>query len=395
MSDHPGIEPSRAGSTDRLTVVRERNGGYHSVAAAQAKLHADQKKLRRQEEEERPWYRRPLPVALVFLAVLALVIGATLWWRHSRRYESTDDAAIDVVPQLVSAELPGRVVRVAVHENQDVAAGAVLVELEGDEFRAKAAQARAELARAAAQIDQAKAQRGIYDAQRDQAGAGLTVAEANADNAAREFARLRSLREENAGAVSQQQWDAADAAQRSSSAQVEAARKSVAAAGAQVGYAATLLEAAEAAQRAATAQLQAAELDLAHLTVRARVAGRVTNVRVNNGNYVQPGAPFMAVVPREVYVTANFKETQLAHMHQGQPVEVRVDAYPDLRLTGQVESLQPGTGQTFSSLPPENATGNWVKVVQRVAVRVALDSLPPDDRRLGPGLSVTVRVIVR
>jgi len=332
----------------------------------------------------------------VFLGVAVAAVGGSLWWLHARESESTDDATIDVIPQVVSAQLPGRVSRVAVSDNQDVAADTVLVELDPADYEARAEQARAAGAQALAQGDQAKAQRGIYEAQREQARASLTVVRTNADNAARDLGRLEAVRQDNAGAVSQQQLDNADAAQKSSAAQVQAATKAVAAAEAQVEYARSLLQAAEAAQTSAAAQSREAELNLSYMQVRAKVAGRIANLRVAPGNYVEPGNALMAVVPPEVYITANFKETQLTLMRRGQAVTVKVDAYPDLELAGHVDSFQPGTGQSFSSLPAENATGNWVKVVQRVAVKIALEQLPHDaERRLGPGMSVEVKVTVR
>ncbi|HVU18117.1 MAG TPA: HlyD family secretion protein [Candidatus Didemnitutus sp.] len=342
-----------------------------------------------------PWYRRPLWVGGLFVLVAAAAIGGTLWWRHARRFETTDDAGIDVIPQVVSAQLPGRVQKVPVQENQDVTAGTVLVEIDDADFRARAEQARALGAQSAAQRLQAESQRGIFEAQREQARAGLVAAETAADNAVREFRRLGELRAENAGAVSQQQWDNADAARRTTAAQMTAAEKTVSAAEAQVGYAGSLIAAAEAAQTSAAAQLREAELNLSYMQVRAKVNGRIANLRVAPGNYVTPGMALMAVVPREVYVTANFKETQLTRMRPGQHADVRVDAYPDLDISGRVESVRPGTGDAFTLLPAENATGNWVKVVQRVPVRIRLDRLPDDPQRLGPGMSVEVKVEVR
>jgi membrane fusion protein (multidrug efflux system) len=343
-----------------------------------------------------PWYKRPLVAGAVILGVIVVAVAGTLWWLNSRHYETTDDAIVDVVPQVASAQLPGRILRVAVQNNQEVVAGTVLVELDPADFEARAEQARAMGAQAQAQGDQARAQQGIYEAQREQARASLTVAETNANNAAQDRARFDALRQENAGAVSQQQWDKVDAAQRATAAQVEAARKALTAADAQIGYAGSLVKAAEAAQANAAAQLHEAELNISYMQVQAKISGRIANLSVAPGNYVQPGMALMSVVPREVYVTANFKETQLAHMRRGQSVTVHVDAYPDLDLTGHVDSFQPGTGQTFSSLPAENATGNWVKVIQRVPVKITFDRLPDDaDRLLGPGMSVEVKVTVR
>ena len=332
----------------------------------------------------------------LFLAVLVLLLGGIFFWLHARDYESTEDAAIDVEPQRVSAQLPGRVLRVLAQDNQEVTAGTVLVELDSADYEAKIAQARASGAQALAQADQARAQHAVFAAQFEEAKARLTAAETTAENAGKELDRLNRLKAENAGAVAQQQWDSASAAQRNASAQVDAAKQGVAAVVAQLGYADSLLKAADAMRASAEAQVHEAELNLSYMQVKARVDGRVANLHVAPGNYIPAGAPLMAIVPRDVSVTANFKETQLQHMRRGQPVEIKIDAYPDMELRGRIDSFQPGTGQTFSSIPAENATGNWVKVVQRVPVKIVFEHVPDDpERRLGPGMSVEVKVTVR
>jgi membrane fusion protein (multidrug efflux system) len=222
------------------------------------------------------------------------------------------------------------------------------------------------------------------------------VAQANATNAGNDLKRYEALRGVNPGAVSPQQFDSALAAARSSAAQLRAAEKSVAAAQAQLGYVRAEIEAAQAGVRSADSQIHQAELTLSYTRVKARVAGRVASKTVSAGNFVTAGADLMAIVPREVYITANFKETQLARMRPGQPVKVKIDAYPDLDLRAHVGSVEAATGQAFSVLPAENATGNWVKVVQRVPVKILFDQLPDDPaRRLGPGMSVEVTVTVR
>jgi membrane fusion protein (multidrug efflux system) len=364
----------------------------------QERMHEPEKKPGPSESKPAgpPWYRRPLLMGGLFLAVIVVVVVGTLWWLHSRHYESTDDAFVDILPQQVSAQVAGRVTRVLVRDNQEVAVGDLLVELDSADWRTKLAQADAAVAQAKAQLAQAVAQRGLFAAQAEAARANLGVAETNADNAAQYLRRFEGLRRDDPGAVSQQQWDNAVAAQKTSAAQVEAAKKSVTAAEAQVTYADSLAEAARAAQRGADAQVEQANLNISYTQVRALVAGRASHIQVATGNFVQPGAALMAVVPRDVYVTANFKETQLAEMRNGQPVELTVDAYPDFKLTGHVDSVQAGTGQSFSALPAENATGNWVKVVQRVPVKIALDQIPDDPlRRLGPGMSAEVKVKIR
>lgn len=347
-------------------------------------------------QPRRPLLKRPLVAGSLFLVILAGLVGGTLAWLHSRHYESTDDAFIDVQPEQVSAQIGGRVIRVLVTDNQPVAAGDLLLELDSAEARTAIQQADAAIAQADAQLAQAEAQRSTFTAQVEQARANLGVAQTNATNAAHDLRRFAGLRQDDAGAVSAEQWDRATAADKTAAAQVEAATKAVAAAEAQVHYADSLIAAARAAQSRAAAGREQSRLQLSYAAIHAHLAGRVAHVAVAPGDYVQPGTALLAVVPTAVHVTANFKETQLAHMRPGQPVALEVDAYPDLPLTGRVDSIQPGTGQAFSALPAENATGNWVKVVQRVPVKITLHRLPDRaDLALGPGLSVTAKVTVR
>jgi membrane fusion protein, multidrug efflux system len=342
-----------------------------------------------------PWYRRPLPAGIAAVVLIALVVGGVLWWRHSRQYESTDDAFVDVVSQRVSPQVAGRVLRVLVNDNEDVAAGQVLFELDPEELQARLAQAQAARVQAEAQLAQAEAQRTIRAAEVDQARAAAAAVATGAANAANDLKRLLDARAGDEAVASAQQVEHARADERSTAAQQRASDKSVAAAEAQLTLVARQIEAARAAVQSATAQMTQAELLLSYTEVKASAAGRVANKTVAAGDYVEPGTPLMAIVPSQVYVTAEFKETQLARLRLGQPVEIKVDAYPDLRLRGHVDSVQPATGNAFTPLPAQNAAGNWVKVVQRVPVKIAIDRLPDDpSRRLGPGMSVEVKVSV-
>jgi membrane fusion protein (multidrug efflux system) len=343
-----------------------------------------------------PWYKRPGIVGVIVLVVIVVLITGLLVWRHSRSHVTSDDAYVDGVPQLVSPQVTGRVLQVLVTDNQDVVAGQELVELDPADFQTRLDQARATGAQAAAQLAQAQAQRVVYQAQVEEAQASLGTAEANSTNAGNQLGRYQRLKAVNAGAVSDQQMDAAVASATSTAAQLAAAGKAVAAAQAQVDYSASLIQAAQAGIGSASSQVAQAELTLSYTRVTARIDGRIANKSVAEGNVVAAGAPLMAVVPRDVYVTANLKETQLNHIRRGQPVTIKVDAYPDLKLTGKVDSVEPASGQTFSVLPAQNATGNWVKVVQRVPVKIVFDRLPDDpDRRLAPGMSVEISARVR
>ena len=343
-----------------------------------------------------PWYRRPLLVGILIFSFIAVVVLGVLFWLHARRYVSSDDAYIDAISERVSPQVSGRILRLLVDDNQDVSAGQVLVELDPADYQTRLDQTRAAQAQAEAQLAQAQAQQVVLGAQLDEARANEGTAQVNADNAARDLARYRGLQADSAGAVSGQQLDRAEATASSSAASLRAAQAAVAAAQAQLGYVRSQIAAAQAAIGSAAAQERENELTLSYTQVKARLNGRIASRTVTVGDFVAAGAALMAVVPREVYITANFKETQLDHMRAGQPVKIVLDAYPEVKIGGRVDSVQPGTGQAFSLLPAENATGNWVKVVQRLPVKILLDELPNDPGiRLAPGMSVEVTVTVR
>jgi membrane fusion protein, multidrug efflux system len=211
------------------------------------------------------------------------------------------------------------------------------------------------------------------------------VAEAEQANAEATLRRFQSV---DPRAVTQQQRDDSDAQARSARARVEANRQAVAAARAQVASAEAQVSAAEAAMREAEAAVKDAELQLSYTRILAPVTGRVTNRSVEVGNYVNPGQTLLALVEPDMWVTANFKETQLSGIRPGQAVEIRVDAYPEPRLNGVVDSIQSGTGARFSALPAENATGNYVKITQRVPVKILIKDDRARDMPLAPGLSV-------
>jgi membrane fusion protein (multidrug efflux system) len=343
-----------------------------------------------------PWYKKPAIVGTLILVLIIGVVAAALGWRHSRTHVTTDDAYVDGVSQLVSAQVSGRVVRILVNDNEDVKAGQALVELDPSDYQARLDQANAAAAQARAQLAEAQAQRVVYQAQVAQAEASMGTAQANATDAANQWGRYRRLKAADPGAASDQQMDSAQASAISTAAQLDAAQKAVAAAQAQVGYSQSQIVAAQAGIGSANSQVAQAELTLSYTHVLARIDGRIANKTLAEGDVVTEGMPLMAVVPRYVYVTANLKETQLNYIKRGQPVKIKVDAYPELKLTGKVDSVEPASGQTFSALPAQNATGNWVKVIQRVAVKIDFDRIPDDpDRRLAPGMSVEISAQVR
>jgi membrane fusion protein (multidrug efflux system) len=237
--------------------------------------------------------------------------------------------------------------------------------------------------------------------------AGLASVEASAGATAAETQKVKGDLSRNkdlieSGAISKQDFQHSLSDVASSEATLESKRRQLQAAEAlgeeakkQAGSARAQVTAAEAEVAAAQAELHQAELQKSYTQITAPEAGRVTNKSIEPGSYVQVGQPLFAVVPQNVWVTANFKETQLAEMRPGQPAEVEVDAYPSRTLHGHVDSIQAGSGARFSLLPPENATGNYVKVVQRVPVKIALDEQPDVQRVLGPGMSALPDVKVK
>ena len=334
-------------------------------------------------------YRRHF-FALSAALVLAAVAGA-YYLKFIAPFESTDDAFIEAHVTPIAPQVAGRVTRVLVRDNQEVRAGEVLVEVDPSEYQAKLDQAQADLAAARSRFDQAKAQLGVDQAKAAQQRANVVAAEAEAKQAGADLKRYQAVGELG---VSASRLDLAATQARSTAALVEVARNKALAAEAQLGLSKANIETAGAEVQRSQAAVRQGELDLSYTQVKAPEAGLVTHRTVEAGAYVQPGQALLAVVPRQVWVVANFKETQLTHMRPGQPVEVKVDAYPQLKLAGHVDSIQAGAGARFSLLPPENASGNYVKVVQRVPVKIALDHVDAVRQILGPGMSVEPEVRV-
>jgi membrane fusion protein (multidrug efflux system) len=350
------------------------------------------------KEPEKPKKPSPLknPVVLVIGAiVLAIVlIGLLLFWLDARRFQSTDDAFVDVQIVRVAPQIQGLVTQVLVDDNQPIKAGQPLVKIDSAQAQTQVADAQAKRAQAQSQVDNALAQISVAQAGYEQALADVAAAKAQADNANADLNRYLNLQRTNPAAVAQQQLDQAQAQARSTAAQQIAAVKAARAKADQVTAAKTQVVSGREQVKAAEAELSAARINLGYAGIVAPVAGTIAQKTVAAGNYVQPGTQLMAIVPLNVWITANFKETQLDLMRAHQPVTVKVDACPHAKIQGHVDSIQRGAGQAFAILPPENATGNYVKVVQRVPVKIVLDNLPKDCP-LGPGMSVEPRVKVR
>jgi len=307
-----------------------------------------------------PWVKIGIVVVL-----LLLIVGGIIWWLIARQYESTDDAFVDTHIVHVSPQIQGQILAIHVNDNQMVRAGQPLVDID----------ARPQMA----QLEQALAQRLQATTQIEQAQANTRAADAQVTNTSRDLARYRQLQATAPAAVAQQQVDQAVAANRNAVAQRDGAAAQIASAQAQI--------------KVLDAQIATARLNLGYAHIVAPVDGHVAQRSVAPGNYVSPGQELMALIPQQLWVTANFKETQLRLMRRGQHVAVTVDSC-DKSIDGHVDSIQRGAGQAFGILPPENATGNFVKVVQRVPVKIVFDRIP-EGCVLGPGMSVEPRVTVR
>ncbi|KWE92970.1 hemolysin D [Burkholderia ubonensis] len=343
----------------------------------------------------------------VFIVLVALAAFGWRWWTVGRYIEHTDDAYVRADIVTASSRVAGYVARVAVDDNQPVRRGDVLVMLDDRDYRAKVDDAQAAVAAADATFQAEQAAAATLDAQVGQQRSVIEQAQADAAAARAEAARrdadaLRYKQLLAESAASGQRWEQAHADALKARAELARASAAVRAQGDQQtvllrhrAQSTAAIEQARARLVASRAKLALAQLDLEHTVIRAPRDGTIGQRAVRAGQYVEVGMPLLAVVPlRDVYVVANFKETQLGAMHDGQPVEIDVDTYSGRTLHGRVIGLSPGSGAEFALLPPDNATGNFTKIVQRVPVKIRLDT-PPPGLVLRPGMSVIARVDTR
>ena len=324
-------------------------------------------------------------LSIVVIVVLAAIYPAYRYYLYFESHVSTDDAYIDGSVSLVSSRIPGTVAKLFVMENWGVKTNDLLLTLDPRDYQVRVAQAEAQLARARQSVDE------LY-AQLQAAEAGVNLAGSQLQETQLDYNRAKALREQNV--VSTQFYDQATTALRVAVADQALAEHQLQQARAALGgdivdharYDRPIVQQAQ-------AMLEAAKLDLSYTEVRSAMTGIITRKSVHVGNRIQPGEPLMAIVSVDrLYVTANFKETQLTDVRVGQPADILADIYPGFAYHGHVDSISVGTGAAFALLPPENATGNWVKVVQRVPVKVVLNEKPPPDKLLRMGLSVEVTV---
>lgn len=366
-------------------------------------------------------------LVVVALLVCLVVAGGVGYWYAHRDLQSTDDAFIDGNAVTISPRVSGTIERLHFADNQKVQKGDLLIEIDPrdyqaslDDARATLAEAEARQAVAAADLDLSRASTTATLAQAEgrlaaaqasfrQAQAQIAFSDAEAARAGADVPRYQSAA--RTGAASQEHLDQALAAARQAKAQRAAAEAAAAVANAKIAEAKAQVEQArtapyqiavkEAALKAATAQVAAAEaavqqasLNLSYTKISAPEAGYITKRSVDRGDVVQKDQVLTSLVVGTPWVTANFKETELTRMRPGQPVDIEIDAYPGADFKGHVDSIQLGTGARFSLLPPENATGNYVKVVQRVPVKIVFDRPPGPQYVLGLGMSVVPTVDV-
>ncbi|HZT89494.1 MAG TPA: HlyD family secretion protein [Stellaceae bacterium] len=332
-------------------------------------------------------HRRPLRqrlrLPLMLLGPLLVILAGLWWYLTSGRYVSTDDAYVQAARTAISTDVSGRVIAVEVHDNQRVAKGQVLFRLDPTTFRIAVDDAKAQLASARLQVEALKA---IYR----QKMADEKAAEDTLAYQQREYERQKRLLA--SGIASQAQADQAANALEIARQKVASTQHDIGNTLAQLGGNADIAVDQHPTVLRAQAQLARTEVDLRDTIIRAPENGIVTKVeQLQVGDYVNTATPVFSLISDRVWVEANFKETELTHMRVGQEATVEVDTYPDLVFHAKVVSLSPGTGLTFSLLPPENATGNWVKVVQRLPVRLALENVD-GGTPLHAGLSATVEV---
>lgn len=344
-----------------------------------------------------PLRSRKVRLGLLIAALATLLLA--LWWyldyqSHGKYQQSTNDAYIQADSVIVAPKIGGYIDRVFVAENQAVRAGQALALLDPRDYRSQASQIQAQIEASRATADTVRSQVGEQQAALAQAQAQLNAANSDVAFASQEVNRYAPLAA--TGAESRERLEQLRHQLRQAQAQAATRRAAVVAAQRRFGTLDAQIEQALSQARAGRAQLEAANINVESTTLRASISGRVGDLAVRVGQFVQPGTRLMTIVPvDQIYVEANFKETQIGLMRVGQPVAIEVDALPGVELRGKVASFAPGTGAQFSILPPQNATGNFTKIVQRIPVRIAIEASPAVRRLLSPGMSVEVSVDTR
>lgn len=332
----------------------------------------------------------PIGVASVLVVVVAGAIAGTLWYLHSRHYTATDDAFIDGRPISINLEVPGNIVLVPVTDNQIVKVGDLLVQIDDRDYRAAVDLAQAQMDQAQATVENFSAQVYEQESQIAQAETQVNQAQATLDFSKQQNTRFQDLVEKGAGTVQRAQQATSEFQATTAALATAQAAKMVAER--QINVLKAQRKNAQGQLGQAQAQKATADANLTRTQLHATADGRVTRLTAAVGQLATQAQGVMILVPLEVWVTANFKETQLADIKVGQPVDIAIDAF-GRSFPGHIDSFQSGSGTAFSLLPAQNATGNYVKIVQRIPVKITFDQRP--DLQLGPGMSVIPRVTIR
>jgi membrane fusion protein (multidrug efflux system) len=355
----------------------------------------DQQASKEKKPDEKPrknfLRRHPLMAGAGLVALLVAGAAAYVYWDHSSHFESTDDAFIAARQFAIAPKIAGYVTAVPVTDNQHVNKGDAIAKIDQRDYLTALAQAQAQVAGAEAGIHNVDTQIATQDAQIASAQAQVAQTQANQELAKVTWGRDQPLVKQGWATAQQGTTDIQNL--KAQQATVDSAQAALKVAQRQIDTLRAQRTTQEASLAQAQAQLDQANLNLSYTTVTADQPGRVVNLSGAVGQYAQAGTNLTMFVPDDIWVVANYKETQLDRMRPGQPVDLEIDAYPERAFHGHLDSVQPGSGPAFSLLPPENATGNYVKIVQRVPVKLILDN-PPTDVSLGPGMSVvpTARV---
>jgi membrane fusion protein (multidrug efflux system) len=394
-SDHPlapgvviesELPDTRPPAEAKVAVPHDRQSGGIDPSPAHA---GDTKWVEKQDAYASLLRRHPISIPIGALVFPLVLFAGYLYWDYAAHFESTDDAFVAARQFAVAPKVAGYITAVPVTDNQHVAAGDVIARVDERDYRIALDQTQAQVASAQASIENIDAQVAVQRAQINANQAQVEQAQANLIFARQQAARYQTLAQKGSGTMEAAQQYASQLHQQ------EAALKTAQAALAVAQRQVEALDAQRLSTVASLAQAQAqrdqAQLNLSYTTVNAAQPGRVVNLTAAVGQFAQAGTSVTMFVPDEVWVTANFKETQLVAMRPGQAVSLSIDAYPDRPMRGHVASIQPGSGTAFSLLPAENATGNYVKIVQRVPVKIIIDD-PPADVALGPGMSVVPSV---
>jgi membrane fusion protein, multidrug efflux system len=336
-------------------------------------------------------HRRPVLYAIGATLLAAALGGGYVYLDYAEHFQSTDDAFIAARQSALAPKVAGYITAVPVSDNEHVAAGDVIARIDDRDYRVALEQAEAQVAAAQASIENIDAQLQVQQAQISANEAQVEQAQAALVFAEQQNARYQDLAQKGAGTVQNAQKYSSQLLQQQAA--LASAQATLKLAQRQIESLKAQRNSAVASLAQAKAQRDQAQLNLSYTTVTAAQPGRVVNLSAAVGQFAQPGTSLTMFVPDQIWVTANFKEIQLDRMRPGEPATLAIDAYPERTIHGHVDSVQPGSGTAFSLLPAQNATGNYVKIVQRVPVKIVMDD-PPTDVALGPGMSVvpTVRI---